>query len=101
MVKKVPGTLHFTARGDGHTFEPGWLNVTHHVHAFFYGARPSPRKERTLRALHPLGASPSLRALLLLAPCALPRTVPLPPPLLASLPAAARFHLRCPVLSLF
>lgn len=46
MVKKVPGTLHFTVRGEGHTFDPNNMNLTHHVHSYYFGTRPSPRKEQ-------------------------------------------------------
>lgn len=55
MVKKVPGTLHFTLRGEGHTFDHALMNLTHLVHSYYFGARPSPRKEAALRQLHPLG----------------------------------------------
>jgi hypothetical protein len=44
LVKKVPGTLHFTARADGHSFDHAMMNMTHMVHQFYFGARPSPRK---------------------------------------------------------
>jgi hypothetical protein len=44
LVKKVPGTLHFTARGEGHSFDHAWMNMTHMVHQFYYGSRPSSRK---------------------------------------------------------
>jgi hypothetical protein len=44
LVKKVPGTLHFTARGEGHSFDHAWMNMTHVVHQLYFGSRPSPRK---------------------------------------------------------
>lgn len=44
LVKKVPGTLHFAARAEGHSFDHAWLNATHLVHQFYFGSRPSPRK---------------------------------------------------------
>lgn len=44
LVKKVPGTLHFTARAEGHSFDHAFMNMTHLVHEFHFGSRPSPRK---------------------------------------------------------
>jgi hypothetical protein len=44
LVKKVPGTLHFTARGEGHSFDHAWMNMTHMVHQLHFGTKPSPRK---------------------------------------------------------
>ncbi|MEW5316314.1 MAG: hypothetical protein WDW38_007693 [Sanguina aurantia] len=55
MVKKVPGTLHFTARSDGHSFDHSNMNVTHLIHSFYFGTRPSPRKYQQLQRLHPAG----------------------------------------------
>ncbi|GBF88082.1 disulfide-isomerase [Raphidocelis subcapitata] len=55
LVKKVPGTLHFTARAEGHSFDHGAMNMSHVVHAFHFGARPSPRKLWELKKLHPGG----------------------------------------------
>jgi hypothetical protein len=55
LVKRVPGTLHFVARGEGHSFDFALMNMTHVVHAFYFGARPTPRKLWELRKLHPLG----------------------------------------------
>lgn len=55
MVKKVPGTLHFTARAEGHSFDHAWMNLTHAVHALHFGAKPTPRKLRALERLHPAG----------------------------------------------
>jgi hypothetical protein len=58
LVKKVPGTLHFTARAEGHSFDHAWMNMTHVVHGFYFGSRPTPRKYYELRKLHPLGLNP-------------------------------------------
>ncbi len=55
MVKKVPGTLHFVARHDAHSFDHTWMNMTHLVHSFNIGTRPSPRKYQQLKRLHPAG----------------------------------------------
>jgi len=54
-VKKVPGTLHFVARAPGHTVDYLNMNMTHHVHGFYFGNLPSPRRRRALAALHPMG----------------------------------------------
>jgi hypothetical protein len=59
LVKKVPGTLHFTARGDGHSFDHAWMNMTHAIHNFYLGARPTPRKFHQLKRLHPMGLDPN------------------------------------------
>lgn len=58
MVKKVPGTLHFGARSDGHSFDHAWMNMTHVVHSFYYGTRPTVKKYMQLQRLHPAGLSP-------------------------------------------
>jgi len=58
LVKKVPGTLHFTARAEGHSFDHAWMNMTHLVHSLYFGSRPSPRKYYELKKLHPLGLDP-------------------------------------------
>jgi hypothetical protein len=58
LVKKVPGTLHFTARAEGHSFDHAWMNMTHVVHGLYFGSRPTPRKYYELRKLHPLGLNP-------------------------------------------
>lgn len=55
LVKKVPGTLHFLAKSAGHSFEHDWINMTHHVHFFYFGVRPSPNRYRHLQKMHPLG----------------------------------------------
>lgn len=57
LVKKVPGTLHFTARDEHHSFDHDWMNLTHVVHAFHFGSVPSAHKYRMLQRLHPLGLS--------------------------------------------
>lgn len=44
LVKKVPGTLHFAARSEGHSFDHAWMNMTHVVHSFYYGSRPTVKK---------------------------------------------------------
>ncbi|KAG2482258.1 hypothetical protein HYH03_018802 [Edaphochlamys debaryana] len=55
MVKKVPGTVHFVARSEGHSFDHAWMNMTHMIHSFHVGTRPSPRKYQQLKRLHPAG----------------------------------------------
>ncbi|KAI8473082.1 MAG: protein disulfide isomerase [Monoraphidium minutum] len=57
LVKKVPGTLHFGARAEGHSFDHAWMNMTHVVHSFYFGSKPSPRKLWELKRLHPGGLS--------------------------------------------
>ena len=46
LVKKVPGTLHFTARAAGHSFDGGRMNLSHVVHDYYFGAKPSPRRRK-------------------------------------------------------
>eukprot|EP00878_Enallax_costatus_P014548 GHUV01015219.1.p1 GENE.GHUV01015219.1~~GHUV01015219.1.p1 ORF type:complete len:378 (+),score=57.58 GHUV01015219.1:239-1372(+) len=55
LVKKVPGTLHFTARDEHHSFDHNWMNMTHVVHAFHFGTLPSLHKYYMLKRLHPMG----------------------------------------------
>ncbi len=55
-MKKVPGTLHFAARSESHTFEHSWMNMSHVMHSFYFGSRPSSRKYSLLQRLHPAGA---------------------------------------------
>jgi hypothetical protein len=55
LVKKVPGTLHFTPRSEHHSFDHNWMNMTHTVNSFYFGALPSPSKYHALKKLHPLG----------------------------------------------
>jgi hypothetical protein len=50
LVNKVPGTLHFVARAEGHSFG-GWMNMTHKVHSLRFGARLTARQTRELRRL--------------------------------------------------
>eukprot|EP00887_Chlorella_sp_A99_P005644 scaffold1.g5644.t1 len=57
LVKKVPGTLHFVARAPGHSFDYVNMNLSHVVHYFTFGNKPSPRRRASLAALHPLGLS--------------------------------------------
>lgn len=44
QTPQVPGTLHFTARAEGHSFDHAWMNMTHAVHQLYFGTRPSSRK---------------------------------------------------------
>ncbi|WIA40888.1 hypothetical protein OEZ86_004551 [Tetradesmus obliquus] len=55
LVKKVPGTLHFTPRSEHHSFDHNWMNMSHTVNSFYFGAMPSPTKYHALKKLHPLG----------------------------------------------
>ncbi|PSC73593.1 disulfide-isomerase 5-4 [Micractinium conductrix] len=55
LVKKVPGTLHFVARGPGHSFDYLNMNLSHQVHYMYYGNKPSPRRRALLQHMHPLG----------------------------------------------
>ena len=55
LVKKVPGSLHFHMRQSGLSFETEDIDVSHVVHAFTFGNRPSPKRLRTLARLHPGG----------------------------------------------
>ncbi|GMH43496.1 hypothetical protein BSKO_11418 [Bryopsis sp. KO-2023] len=57
LVKKVPGTLHFLAKSNGHSFDHAWMNMTHAVHHFYFGTRPSPYRYKFLKKMHPLGLS--------------------------------------------
>eukprot|EP00195_Chlamydomonas_chlamydogama_P000232 CAMPEP_0202921332 /NCGR_PEP_ID=MMETSP1392-20130828/77335_1 /ASSEMBLY_ACC=CAM_ASM_000868 /TAXON_ID=225041 /ORGANISM="Chlamydomonas chlamydogama, Strain SAG 11-48b" /LENGTH=565 /DNA_ID=CAMNT_0049614897 /DNA_START=237 /DNA_END=1936 /DNA_ORIENTATION=- len=57
LVKKVPGTLHFGARTDGHSFDHAWMNMSHVVHSFYFGSRPTVKKYQLLQRLHPAGLS--------------------------------------------
>ena len=52
LVKKVPGTLHFMAKSAGHSFDFVAMNMSHVVHQWFFGNKPSPRR-RSVRTLHP------------------------------------------------
>lgn len=55
LVKKVPGTLHFLAKSGGTSFDHNWMNMTHYIHHFYYGMRPSPYRYNFLKKMHPLG----------------------------------------------
>lgn len=58
LAKKVPGTLHFMARAPGHSFDFARQNLSHVVGEFSFGSKPSsPRRLKTLAAMHPLGLS--------------------------------------------
>lgn len=43
-MKKVPGTLHFLAKSPGHSFDFMSMNLTHFVHQWYFGNKPSPRR---------------------------------------------------------
>lgn len=49
-MKKVPGTLHFLAKSPGHSFDFMAMNMSHVVHQWFFGNKPSPRR----RQVHPV-----------------------------------------------
>jgi hypothetical protein len=55
LVKKVPGTMHFHMKSSGFSFNSEEIDVSHMVHAFTFGTRPSPRRLFTLGRLHPGG----------------------------------------------
>jgi hypothetical protein len=55
MVKKVPGCLHFHMKSAGLSFATDEVDVSHVVHQFSFGYRPSPRRMQTLARLHPGG----------------------------------------------
>ncbi len=55
LVKKVPGTLHFTARAPGHTVDYEAMRLSHTVHHLYFGSLPSPRRRAALAKLHPGG----------------------------------------------
>lgn len=55
LVKKVPGMLHFAARSESHTFDHTLMNMSHVVHSFNFGSRPSLKKYQLLKRLHPAG----------------------------------------------
>lgn len=44
LVKKVPGTLHLLAKSPGHSFDFVAMNMSHVVHQWFFGNKPSPRR---------------------------------------------------------
>lgn len=41
MVKKVPGTLHFTARAPGHSVDYLAMDLSHQFGQFYFGVHPS------------------------------------------------------------
>jgi hypothetical protein len=55
LVKRVPGTLHFAARSEAHTFDHDLMNMSHIIHSLYYGSKPSVRKYSLLQRLHPAG----------------------------------------------
>lgn len=55
LVKKVPGTLHFLAKSSGHSFDFHTMNMSHIVHHYYFGNKPSPRRQAALAKLHPGG----------------------------------------------
>jgi hypothetical protein len=44
LVKKVPGTMHFLAKSESHSFDFHAQNLTHVVDHLFIGNKPSPRR---------------------------------------------------------
>ena len=46
LVKKVPGTMHFLAKSPGHSFDHAEMNMSHIVHYFHAGNKPSPRRRK-------------------------------------------------------
>lgn len=57
LVKKLPGTLHFLAKSQSHSFDFHAMNMSHVVHHWFFGNKPSPRRHTALARLHPMGLS--------------------------------------------
>ncbi len=55
FVKKVPGALYVSAQSASHSFVPGAMNVSHHVHELSIGTRPTPRRLAELARLMPGG----------------------------------------------
>lgn len=55
LVKKVPGMLRVAPRSQSHSFDHSTLNMTHVVHSFTLGTRPSYKKFKQLKKLHPAG----------------------------------------------
>ena len=50
LVKKVPGTLHFSARAPGHTIDYLSMNMSHHVHHLYFGNKPTQRRKKALES---------------------------------------------------
>ena len=53
LVKKVPGTLHFSARAPGHTIDYLSMNMSHHVHHLYFGNKPTKRNRMLLESKFP------------------------------------------------
>lgn len=53
LVKKVPGTLHFSARAPGHTIDYLSMNMSHHVHHLYFGNRPTKKNRMLLESKFP------------------------------------------------
>lgn len=47
--------MHFLAKAPGHSFDHMTMNMSHLVHHLYFGTKPTPRRQRALEALHPLG----------------------------------------------
>jgi len=60
LAKKVPGTLRVAPRSASHSFDHSALNLTHVVHAFTLGNRPSVKKFKQLKASTEREPTPSL-----------------------------------------
>lgn len=55
FVKKVPGAVVVSAQSESHSFVEGAMNMSHAVHAFYLGHRPSARDVHELGRLYPGG----------------------------------------------
>jgi len=53
LVKKVPGTLHFSARAPGHTIDYLSMNMSHHVHHLYFGNKPTKKNRMLLESKFP------------------------------------------------
>lgn len=53
LVKKVPGTLHFSARAPGHTIDYLSMNMSHHVHHLYFGNKPTKKNRMVLESKFP------------------------------------------------
>jgi hypothetical protein len=58
LVKKVPGSIHFMEHADFFSFGLTGIDLTHTIHWFYFGARPSPQGYHQLQRLHPMGLNP-------------------------------------------
>jgi hypothetical protein len=54
---QVPGTLHFHMKSAGSSFDNAEVDISHTVHQFTFGNRPSPKRLKALARLHPGGLS--------------------------------------------